>query len=143
MSYTKYAVIYAGDNANVTLDTRRSITPTPTESWQKYVLTFKITGTISKFYIRMFFENCKDGTQKPSEANVQYWIDISSFKLEEGNIATDWTPSAEDTEKSVQAKIDMCVKMDENGNLESEINISSDKLNLLTHRILHLQKTVL
>lgn len=90
---TKYAVIYAGDNANVTLDTRRSITPTPTESWQKYVLTFKITGTISKFYIRMFFENCKDGTQKPSEANVQYWIDISSFKLEEGNIATDWTPS--------------------------------------------------
>lgn len=129
---TKYAVIYAGDNANVSLDTRRSITPTPTESWQKYVLTFKITGTISKFYIRMFFENCKDGTQKPSEANVQYWIDISSFKLEEGNIATDWTPSAEDTEKSVQAKIDMCVKMDENGNLESEINISSDKLTIDT-----------
>lgn len=129
---TKYAVIYAGDNANVTLDTRRSITPTPTESWQKYVLTFKITGTISHFYIRMFFENCKDGTQKPSEADVQYWIDISSFKLEEGNFATDWTPSAEDTEKSVQAKIDMCVKMDENGNLESEINISSDKLTIDT-----------
>lgn len=129
---TKYAVIYAGDNANVTLDTSRSITPTPTESWQKYVLTFKITGTISHFYIRMFFENCKDGTQKPSEADVQYWIDISSFKLEEGNIATDWTPSAEDTEKSVQAKIDMCVKMDENGNLESEINISSDKLTIDT-----------
>lgn len=129
---TKYAVIYAGDNANVTLDTSRSITPKPTESWQKYVLTFKITGTISKFYIRMFFENCKDGTQKPSEADVQYWIDISSFKLEEGNIATDWTPSAEDTEKSVQAKIDMCVKMDENGNLESEINISSDKLTIDT-----------
>lgn len=129
---TKYAVIYAGDNANVTLDTSRSITPKPTESWQKYVLTFKITGTISKFYIRMFFENCKDGTQKPSEADVQYWIDISSFKLEEGNIATDWTPSAEDTERSVQAKIDMCVKMDENGNLESEINISSDKLTIDT-----------
>lgn len=129
---TKYAVIYAGDNAKVTLDTSHSITPTPTESWQKYVLTFKITGTISHFYIRMFFENCKDGTQKPSEADVQYWIDISSFKLEEGNIATDWTPSAEDTEKSVQAKIDMCVKMDENGNLESEINISSDKLTIDT-----------
>ncbi len=132
---TKYAVIYAGDNAKVTLDTSRSITPTPTESWQKYVLTFKITGTISHFYIRMFFENCKDGTQKPSEADVQYWIDISSFKLEEGNIATDWTPSAEDVEqsvKSVQAKIDMCVKMDENGNLESEINISSNKLTIDT-----------
>ena len=75
---TKYAVIYAGDNAKVTLDTSRSITPTPTESWQKYVLTIKITGTISHFYIRMFFENCKDGTQKTREADVQYWIDNSS-----------------------------------------------------------------
>lgn len=124
---TKYAVIYAGDKANVTLDTSRSITPTPTTSWQKYVLTFKITGTISHFYIRMFFENCL--------ADKTYEIDISSFKLEEGNIATDWTPSAEDVEqsvKSVQAKIDMCVKMDENGNLESEINISSNKLTIDT-----------
>lgn len=129
---TKYAVIYAGDNANVTLDTRRSITPTPTESWQKYVLTFKITGTISKFYIRMFFENCKDGTQKPSEANVQYWIDISSFKLEEGNIATDWTPSAEDIDQSVKAQISMCVQKDENNNLVSEINIASNKLTINT-----------
>lgn len=129
---TKYAVIYAGDNANVTLDTRRSITPTPTESWQKYVLTFKITGTISKFYIRMFFENCKDGTQKPSEANVQYWIDISSFKLEEGNIATDWTPSAEDIDQSVKAQISMCVQKDKNNNLVSEINIASNLLTIDT-----------
>lgn len=111
---TKYAVIYAGDNAKVTLDTSRSITPTPTESWQKYVLTFKITGTISHFYIRMFFENCKDGTQKPSEADVQYWIDISSFKLEEGNIATDWTPSEND--------------MVTNATYQSFINLLPDKI---------------
>lgn len=129
---TKYAVIYAGDNAKVTLDTSRSITPTPTESWQKYVLTFKITGTISHFYIRMFFENCKDGTQKPSEADVQYWIDISSFKLEEGNIATDWTPSAEDIDQSVKAQISMCVQKDKNNNLVSEINIESDLLTINT-----------
>ena len=127
---TKYAVIYAGDNANVTLDTRRSITPTPTESWQKYVLTFKITGTISKFYIRMFFENCKDGTQKPSEANVQYWIDISSFKLEEGNIATDWTPSAEDIDQSVKAQISMCVQKDENNKLTSAIAIEGNMISI-------------
>lgn len=131
---TKYAVIYAGDNANVTLDTSRSITPKPTESWQKYVLTFKITGTISKFYIRMFFENCKDGTQKPSEANVQYWIDISSFKLEEGNIATDWTPSAEDVDQSVKAQISMCVQKDKNNNLVSEINIASNLLTIDTEK---------
>lgn len=129
---TKYAVIYAGDNAKVTLDTSRSITPTPTESWQKYVLTFKITGTISHFYIRMFFENCKDGTQKPSEADVQYWIDISSFKLEEGNVATDWTPSAEDIDQSVKAQISMCVQKDKNNNLVSEINIESDLLTINT-----------
>lgn len=125
----KYSVIYAGEGASVSLDLNRSVTPTPTTSWQKYVLTFTITGTISKFYIMLFFKNCLASTQ---DSDIQYWIDISSFKLEEGNIATDWTPSAEDTEKSVQAKIDMCVKMDENGNLESEINISGDKLTIDT-----------
>lgn len=127
---TKYAVIYAGDNAKVTLDTSRSITPTPTESWQKYVLTFKITGTISHFYIRMFFENCKDGTQKPSEADVQYWIDISSFKLEEGNIATDWTPSAEDIDQSVKAQISMCVQKDKNNKLTSAIAIEGNRISI-------------
>lgn len=118
------SAIYAGEGASVSLDLNRSVTPTPTTSWQKYVLTFKITGPISHFYIMLFFTDCL--------ASTQYRVDISSFKLEEGNISTDWTPSAEDTEKSVQAKIDMCVKMDENGNLESEINISSDKLTIDT-----------
>lgn len=121
---TKYAVIYAGDKANVTLDTSRSITPTPTTSWQKYVLTFKITGTISHFYIRMFFENCL--------ADKTYEIDISSFKLEEGNIATDWTPSAEDVDQSVKAQISMCVQKDNNNNLVSEINIASNLLTIDT-----------
>jgi len=118
------SAIYAGEGASVSLDLNRSVTPTLTTSWQKYVLTFKITGLISHFYIMLFFTDCL--------ASTQYRVDLSSFKLEEGNIATDWTPSAEDTEKSVQAKIDMCVKMDENGNLESEINISSDKLTIDT-----------
>ncbi len=118
------SAIYAGEGVKVTLDTNRSTAPTLTTSWQKYVLTFKITGSISNFYIMLFFTDCL--------ASTQYRVDFSSFKLEEGNIATDWTPSAEDTEKSIQAKIDMCVKMDENGNLESEINISSDKLTIDT-----------
>lgn len=86
----KYSVIYAGEGASVSLDLNRSVTPTPTTSWQKYVLTFTITGTISKFYIMLFFKNCLASTQG---SDIQYWIDISSFKLEEGNIATDWTPS--------------------------------------------------
>ena len=121
---TKYAVIYAGDNAKVTLDTSRSITPTPTESWQKYVLTFKITGTISHFYIRMFFENCKDGTQKPSEADVQYWIDISSFKLEEGNIATDWTPG---TNKGL---FNMYTTKNDQGEVQSSIAIKGNTISI-------------
>lgn len=119
---TKYAVIYAGDKANVTLDTSRSITPTPTTSWQKYVLTFKITGTISHFYIRMFFENCL--------ADKTYEIDISSFKLEEGNIATDWTPSAEDIDQSVKAQISMCVQKDKNNKLTSAIAIEGNMISI-------------
>lgn len=79
------SAIYAGEGVKVTLDTNRSTVPTLTTSWQKYVLTFKITGAISHFYIMLFFTNCL--------ASTQYRVDISSFKLEEGNIATDWTPS--------------------------------------------------
>ena len=79
------SAIYAGEGVKVTLDTNRSTAPTLTTSWQKYVLTFKITGLISHFYIMLFFTDCL--------ASTQYRVDISSFKLEEGNIATDWTPS--------------------------------------------------
>lgn len=79
------SAIYAGEGVKVTLDTNRSTAPTLTTSWQKYVLTFKITGSISHFYIMLFFTDCL--------ASTQYRVDISSFKLEEGNIATDWTPS--------------------------------------------------
>lgn len=79
------SAIYAGEGVKVTLDTKRSTAPTLTTSWQKYVLTFKITGSISNFYIMLFFTDCL--------ASTQYRVDISSFKLEEGNIATDWTPS--------------------------------------------------
>ena len=59
---------------------------------------------------------------------------ISSLKLEEGNIATDWTPSAEDIDQSVKAQIDLCVKTDENGKLVSEILIESNKLKINTDK---------
>lgn len=123
------SAIYAGEareGVKVTLDTNRSTAPTLTTSWQKYVLTFKITGPISNFYIMLFFTNCL--------ASTQYRVDISSFKLEEGNIATDWTPSAEDVDKSVKAQISMCVQKDKNNNLVSEINIASNLLTIDTEK---------
>lgn len=118
------SAIYAGEGVKVTLDTNRSTAPTLTTSWQKYVLTFKITGSISHFYIMLFFTDCL--------ASTQYRVDFSSFKLEEGNIATDWTPSAEDIDQSVKAQISMCVQKDKNNNLVSEINIASNLLTIDT-----------
>lgn len=120
------SAIYAGEGVKVTLDTNRSTAPTLTTSWQKYVLTFKITGSISNFYIMLFFTDCL--------ASTQYRVDISSFKLEEGNIATDWTPSAEDIDQSVKAQISMCVQKDKNNNLVSEINIASNLLTIDTEK---------
>ena len=100
------SAIYAGEGVKVTLDTKRSTAPTLTTSWQKYVLTFKITGSISNFYIMLFFTDCL--------ASTQYRVDISSFKLEEGNIATDWTPSEND--------------MVTNATYQSFINLLPDKI---------------
>ena len=127
----KYSVIYAGEGASVSLDLNRSVTPTPTTSWQKYVLTFTITGTISKFYIMLFFKNCLASTQ---DSDIQYWIDISSFKLEEGNIATDWTPSAEDIDQSVKAQISMCVQKDKNNKLTSAIAIEGNMISIKSNK---------
>lgn len=116
------SVIYAGEGVKVTLDTNRSTAPTLTTSWQKYVLTFKITGPISHFYIMLFFTDCL--------ASTQYRVDFSSFKLEEGNIATDWTPSAEDIDQSVKAQISMCVQKDKNNKLTSAIAIEGNKISI-------------
>lgn len=116
------SAIYAGEGASVSLDLNRSVTPTPTTSWQKYVLTFKITGLISHFYIMLFFTDCL--------ASTQYRVDISSFKLEEGNIATDWTPSAEDIDQSVKAQISMCVQKDKNNKLTSAIAIEGNMISI-------------
>ncbi len=116
------SAIYAGEGVKVTLDTNRSTAPTLTTSWQKYVLTFKITSPISHFYIMLFFTDCL--------ASTQYRVDISSFKLEEGNIATDWTPSAEDIDQSVKAQISMCVQKDKNNKLTSAIAIEGNKISI-------------
>ncbi len=116
------SAIYAGEGVKVTLDTNRSTAPALTTSWQKYVLTFKITGSISIFYIMLFFTDCL--------ASTQYRVDISSFKLEEGNIATDWTPSAEDIDQSVKAQISMCVQKDKNNKLTSAIAIEGNKISI-------------
>ena len=120
------SVIYAGEGVKVTLDTNRSTAPTLTTSWQKYVLTFKITGPISHFYIMLFFTDCL--------ASTQYRVDISSFKLEEGNIATDWTPSAEDIDQSVKAQISMCVQKGKNNKLTSAIAIEGNMISIKSNK---------
>ncbi len=120
------SAIYAGEGVKVTLDTNRSTAPTLTTSWQKYVLTFKITGSISHFYIMLFFTDCL--------ASTQYRVDISSFKLEEGNIATDWTPSAEDIDQSVKAQISMCVQKDKNNKLTSAIAIEGNMISIKSNK---------
>lgn len=118
---------YGNQGSAVSYDASRTVLPQISTSWQKYIATFTTPSEVLNCEMRLLFKNSTH-----DDNDVGYIIDISSFKLEEGNIATDWSPSSEDTEKSVQAKIDMCVKMDENGNLESEINISSDKLTIDT-----------
>ena len=120
------SAIYAGEGVKVTLDTNRSTAPTLTTSWQKYVLTFKITGSISNFYIMLLFTDCL--------ASTQYRVDISSFKLEEGNIATDWTPSAEDVDQSVKAQISMCVQKDKNNKLTSAIAIEGNMISIKSNK---------
>ena len=127
----KSNIIYVGQNASVEFDNDRCVFPTVSENWQKYVLTFKIKGEIKQFFLRFLFDSCSKYTDSNG---ITYSAFISSLKLEEGNIATDWTPSAEDIDQSVKAQIDLCVKTDENGKLVSEILIESNKLKINTDK---------
>ena len=99
-------------------------------SWHKVVIVFTTPENVSDFQLRFSLTSCV--------MNQLYTIVISSLKLEIGNVATEWatrTPSTDDIDqsvKSVQAKIDMCVQKDKNNNLVSEINIASNKLTINT-----------
>lgn len=119
-------VFYFGDGNNAKYITDKCIFPGFDPSWQRYVIVFTTPAKITNFWLRFFF-----GKTSP---DIGYSVHISSLKLEEGNIATDWTPSAEDIDQSVKAQIDLCVKTDENGKLVSEILIESNKLKINTDK---------
>ena len=121
-------LIWCGDGNSPTIDSQRCKVPAIPSDWEKYVIVFKTPATVSEFRLRFILLDC-------STKDDAIDLYISSLKLEEGTIATDWTPSTDDIDqsvKSVQAKIDMCVQKDENNNLVSEINIASNKLTINT-----------
>lgn len=121
-------LIWCGDGNSPTIDSQRCKVPAIPSVWEKYVIVFKTPATVSEFRLRFILLDC-------STKDESIDLYISSLKLEEGTIATDWTPSTDDIDqsvKSVQAKIDMCVQKDKNNNLVSEINIASNKLAINT-----------
>lgn len=122
---SKSNLLYVGDGKYVIYDDQRCTLPAISNSWQRYTATFKTPSEIPKFSIRFFFANCAK-----VDGDTGYWIELSSLKLEEGNIATDWTPSAEDVEQSVKAQISMCVQKDKNGNLTSAIAIAGNQISI-------------
>lgn len=115
------SVISAG-SATVTYDNDRCTTPKLSTAWQRYILTFKLTGTVSDFRLRFLFNNCKSTDVSAFQ--------LSSLKLEEGNVATDWSPSAEDIDQSVKAQISMCVQKDKDNKLTSAIAIEGNKISI-------------
>ncbi len=116
---------YGDQGSAVSYDASRTALPQITTSWQKYIATFMTPSEVLNCEMRLLFKNSTH-----DDNDVGYIIDISSLKLEEGNIATDWSPSAEDIDQSVKAQISMCVTKDENNNLTSEINISGNKIEI-------------
>ena len=109
----------------VAYDASRTSLPQVTTSWQKYIAVFTTPSTVSDFEMRFLFKN-----SARDDNDVGYIIDISSLKLEEGNIATDWTPSAEDVDQSVKAQISMCVQKDKDNKLTSAIAIEGNRISI-------------
>ena len=115
-------MIYCGENNFPTFDGQRCKIPTISSSWQKYVVVFNTSAAISEFRLRFCILACTSGESIA--------IDISSLKLEEGTIATDWTPSTDDIDQSVKAQISMCVQKDKNNKLTSAIAIEGNRISI-------------
>lgn len=129
----KSKLIDVGSSATVTFDESRCTWSTVTSEWKKFRVVFSVNGGFDTFGLRFTFDGLPptEGTGATLVLNSNK-IQISSLKLEEGNVATDWTPSAEDIDQSVKAQISMCVQKDKDNNLVSEINIASNKLTINT-----------
>ncbi len=96
-----------------------------TNKKQKFTVTFTITGTPGKFDLVF--------ARKFETDDTFAFFGISSLKLEEGNVATDWTPNASELEnavQSVEAKLELCVQTDENGVLKSVIHAKANQITI-------------
>lgn len=120
---SKNILISAGAEATVEYLTQTDlyITNEP----QRIAVTFRITGEISQFHLVIVRE------YKSSDMLVD--MRLSSIKLEEGNVATDWTPNQTELANAVQAaeaKLELCVQTDENGNLKSAIHAKANQITI-------------
>lgn len=86
-------------------------------TWSKYTIKYTASNTSSLMF-------------NIAKANVKLYL--SQIKLEKGNKATDWSPAPEDTNKYVNAKLEL--KIDK-AKLVSEINASADEINLKSNRL--------
>lgn len=116
---------YGDQGSAVSYDTSRTVLPQISTSWQKFIATFTTPSEVLNCEMRLLFKNSTH-----DDNDVGYIIDISSFKLEEGNIATDWSPSSEDIDQSVKAQISMCVTKDKDNKLTSAIAIEGNKISI-------------
>ena len=82
-------LIYCGAGNSPTIDSQRCKVPAIPSDWGKYVIVFKTPATVSEFRLRFILLDC-------STKDDAIDLYISSLKLEEGTIATDWTPSEND-----------------------------------------------
>ena len=88
---------------------------------KKFVLKFTVNAEPTIFKLRFLIQG-KQGNR--------CMMGISSLKLEEGNVATDWTPATQDVEQMVDAKIKLCVMTDSNGDLKSAIHAKANQITI-------------
>lgn len=112
-------LLYAGSDVSVEYISNSDLTLT--NEWKKYTFTFKLLSEPTNFLFRLFTSGEQDSTS---------FFAFSSLKLEEGNVATDWTPCVQDTEQFVEARLELCVKTDENGNLQSAIHAKANQITI-------------
>ena len=114
--------LYVGQGITAQIVSNSSFSFTSANEWQDFTIVFRLSDNPTDFSLRFFINT--------SNQSDTYVISFSSFMLVESETPVEWVTDTQWLEQVVEAKIDLCVKTDENGNLVSAIHAKANKITI-------------
>lgn len=114
--------LYVGKDIKAQVVSNSNFSFISKNEWQDFTIVFKLSDNPMDFSLRFFVNT--------SSQAASYGISFSSFMLVESETPVEWVPDAASIDQSVEAKLSLYVKTDENGNLQSAIHAKANQITI-------------